>query len=168
MSAVHSKWLLPREGRLGTRTSRLTVLAMCGAFTIAGCNKNTNESCAIIRGPDALLTVTEARSTQGGANIPMVIIRSFTKAGVLPIDLASLAADPNARSVRSGPSGLECQITCAFGSDEQTYEVRVGAPGYRDTTVTVTARYATLTEGCPHVQRGSQAVRFTLPPLATP
>ena len=44
---------------------------------------------------------------------------------------------------------LICNLRCGFGNDEGLYTLRVSTFGYRDTTVSVHAKYAVFKPGCP-------------------
>lgn len=65
-------------------------------------------------------------------------------------------------NVAAYDSLLVCNVPCGFGVGDGTYALRVRAPGYRDTTLNVTASYAINKGGCPSSSSGGTRFTFQL------
>jgi hypothetical protein len=57
---------------------------------------------------------------------------------------------------------LVCSLPCSFGTDEGKYSLKVSAVGYRDTTVSVNAKYAVFKSGCPSSNSGGTRFSFKM------
>jgi len=73
------------------------------------------------------------------------------------------AGPPGYRVAIRGDS-LLCESSCGFGTEEGRYEFRVGAQGFTNQAVAVTAAYAEFDGGCPSANRGGRTVAVTLSP----
>ena len=62
-------------------------------------------------------------------------------------------------------SALVCNTPCGFGTGEGSYALWVSASGYRDTTISVKAKYAIFKGGCPSSNSGGTQFSFRLQPM---
>ena len=77
--------------------------------------------------------------------------------------LSHWAGSPGYRVAIRGDT-LFCDASCGFGTEEGRYEFRIGAEGFTDQAVAVTAAYAEFDGGCPSANRGGRTVAVTLSP----
>lgn len=62
-------------------------------------------------------------------------------------------------------SSLRCTPPCGFGGADATFALTVEAGGYTPTPVTVEARYADFTGGCPAYLSGGTKISVALAPI---
>lgn len=144
------------------RTFEFVVLT-AGSLGIAACSPSQLGPCQIIY-EEALITIVRAEDAATHAPVPRVSIRSISR-DQQPI------ADPGVLTRVGAPvrgttingSELVCEVVCSFGVQEGTYRMSLSASGYRDTTITVQAKYArnnSASGGCP--VRASGGIRLAI------
>lgn len=119
---------------------------------LAACGRSQLGPCEVVY-KDPLLTIASARNRVTLQAVPIVTLQEISFAGSPVRDLRFLTqtGGPVGGVIAAG-TNLTCTITCFFAASEGRYSMRVSAPGYRDTTVTIDGGYATrerVNGGCP-------------------
>lgn len=140
------------------------------AFVVAlgtSCGANQMGPCEVVY-QDALLGIARVTDATIAATLPQVTIRDVQFRGTPVPDLRALTATgAPARGVTVTGGELRCDVACSFGSEEGVYTFTVSRAGYRDTTVTVDARYANregASGGCPLILSGGERLTLQLTP----
>lgn len=148
--------------------SRPPVLASLLLVVTAACSRGRDTVGPCYIGYDEpLFTVASAQDVVTGAAIERVVLRDFVldrppgpRPGMSYLT-EHLGLQP--RNVEISGSELLCQVVCAFGAGQGGYTFTFGAPGYRDTTVTVNdARYTKGRGNCPAFLSGGMVLNLRL------
>lgn len=118
-----------------SRPIRVLVVLLLGA-----CSSDAVGPCDV-RYEDPLLTIAQVADSKTGAPLPQVFVRNVRYNGAALGDLRVLAAPWPGRGVSLTGSDLQCTVACGFGTQEGVYEMTIHRPAYRDTTLSVDARY---------------------------
>ena len=147
----------PRSPRPFVAAAALLVGAACGGA------EDTAGPC-YVGYEEPLFTVASAVDARTGAPLRQVVLRSYSFDGdpTLGPDYLTEFLGLTPRNVTASGGTLLCDIACAFGAAEGRYALTFGAPGYRDTTLTLDARYARFTGGCPAMRSGGVVLRLEL------
>ena len=142
--------------------ARLAAAALL--FPLGACATNQLGPCEVVF-EEPLLTVSRVSAAGSGAMLSPVLIRSisFNGAPIASLD-AVLVGGPSPNITPVG-SDLRCTVSCGFATREGRYQFTVTYPGYRDTTLTVPARYSRKTggsNGCPTRIAGGVAITLIL------
>lgn len=108
---------------------------------------------------DPVLHVESVTDAQNGQRVFAFRILEVTRNGVKqqPIFLKIVSYN-----VVVYDTTLVCNVPCGFGTDEGAYTLRVSASGYRDTTISVNAKYAVFKGGCPSSNSGGTKFSFQM------
>ena len=107
---------------------------------------------------------------------PILLIDSVTVAGsseqVGSVSLNGIAIDGKpadltlttvvSKNIERDGQVLKCTTPCGVGSTQGTYVFGVSAPGFKPLEVSVSAKYAVFTGGCPSSNTGGVRVALTL------
>lgn len=107
---------------------------------LGACSSNAVGPCDV-RYEDPLLTIAQVADSRTGALLPQVLVRDVRFNGTGLGDLRMLAEPWPGRGVAATGSDLQCTVACGFGTQEGVYEMTIHRPAYRDTTLTIDARY---------------------------
>lgn len=104
------------------------------------------------------------------AAIPQIMMRSFTIDGRVIANPRALIEGLGvpARNATVNGQDLVCDIVCAFAVEQGRYVMTVSAAGFRDTTVTLDAKYSRKESGsggCPLRLFDGTKVQLALTPL---
>ena len=109
-----------------------------------------------------VLAISSASDARTGTAFARVTLDQFLIDGV-SVSAASLALVSS--NVVVDGSALQCSLPCAFGTTEGGYTFVVSASGYKPADLSVAARYANFTGGCPSSNSGSTRTSVALMPL---
>ena len=117
---------------------------------------------------DPVLHIKSVKNRNTGTDISKIQIHSLKKDGS-PINIDStssvyLIQASNGYNVTIRDSTLVCSIPCGFGFDEGSYQFVVATDGYRDTIISVNAKYAVSKGGCPSSNSGGSQINIQLQP----
>jgi hypothetical protein len=143
--------------------------ALVLALGCSGGEEGTAGPC-YMRFADPLMAVTQVIDARTGRDLSQVILRRYTYAGGPDTGWGFLTDhfSLRPRNVRTENDALMCDVACAFGASEGVYALTFGAEGYRDTTITVDARYANRSGNCPLTLSQGAVVRVVLTPVSGP
>lgn len=150
------KRLLPSVAAL----TMCTLAAQCGSGGTAG-------PC-YVKYADPLFTISAATSASSRSAIARIVVRNFSYNGEPRTNLGAdfltnhLGLTPRNAVVQGNE--VVCDIVCAFGGPEGRYTLTLGAPGYRDTTFTVDAKFERGVGDCPTTLSGGETLSVTLSP----
>jgi hypothetical protein len=108
---------------------------------------------------DPIIHVDSVTNAQNGSLISTFQIREIIKDGnrVQPEYIKIVSSN-----VAVYDTMLVCNLPCGFGTDEGVYTLKVSAIGYRDTTVSIKAKYAVFKGGCPSSNSGGTRFSFKM------
>jgi hypothetical protein len=141
------------------RASGIVLLVLA----VAACNGPTLGYCDIFY-DEPLLNVINVRDRVTNAALPQVMIRNVNYNGRVVADLHPLVDGSPAPGITIVGQELRCDVACGFSVDEGPYQFTVHRVGYRDTTVTTNAVYATRRGSCPTTLSGGVKLHLVLSP----
>ena len=150
---LHLNW---REMNTINFTSILLVLSAI----LIGCQSNIGP--CIHNYEDPILTIQSVYSAENGDEINIVKI-SDVKIDNVSRALSSFDNDVS-NNIVVDDSLLICTIPCGFGIEVGTYEISFSADGYRDSTISTTAKYNKSKGGCPSSSSDGTKRSFSLSP----
>lgn len=143
--------------------NRLYILAAIVIFV--GC---TSEILPPDNGPcvheyrDPVLKIEHVTSVMRNESIDQIILNSISiDNNSLPLTYYSGSPLKN---ISFQNTSMVCTVPCGFGIDSGTYEFKVSAEGYLDSTVTVTAHYDIFEGGCPSYNDNGTEISIGLRP----
>lgn len=146
-------------------------LALAALLTVgdAACNGNQVGPCGVFP-QEPVIAITRVTNAATQTAIPRVTIRSISIDGRSITDPRALIEGLGVPTKNATVSGqdLVCDIDCAFAVEQGRYVMTLSAGGYRDTTVTLDARYRRSESGsggCPLRLFDGAEVQLTLTPL---
>ncbi len=150
---LHLNW---RDMKALNFTSILLVLS---AFLIS-CQSNIGP--CVHNYKDPILTIQSVNSAENGDEINSVRI-SEIKIDNVSRRLSSFDDDIS-NNISVDDSLLICTISCGFGIEAGIYEISFSADGYRDSTISTTAKYNKSKGGCPSSSSDGTKISFSLNP----